>query len=174
MALLNENRNRIPLVPAAPLNSQTGAERGQLRMVETEADTTVYVCTTSSLLAAELTVGSTPANSDVTFVANEKGLSGNSLAVEFIDPAVANAALSVAVASAGSPLVTTITVNLATDGASPPAITSTSADVAAAVAISAGRLVTATAEGTGVGVVEAAASAPLSGGDDDASVWTTL
>ena len=47
MALLNENRVRVPLVDVLPVDSDDGGIRGQMRMSKTEADATIEVCTTS-------------------------------------------------------------------------------------------------------------------------------
>lgn len=85
------------------------------------------------------------------------------VSVEFLDPGANNAALSVAVNTVGND--STITVNLATDGAG--TITSTAADVASAVNAdaTASGLVSAVAQGAGSGVVAAAAATAVAQGN---------
>ncbi len=43
--LFNENRNSIPLVATAPVDGATPGARGDMKMLETSGNTTVYVCT---------------------------------------------------------------------------------------------------------------------------------
>lgn len=112
---------------------------------------------------AALTTALAGLNDDLTYTAIDKGLAGNSITVAYINPGTPNAALSVV--TTGSDIV----VNLATNGAS--AITSTAAQVAAAVAadvLGAAKLVTVANAGgnDGTGVVSAMAATPLSGGTD--------
>jgi len=49
MALLNENRNKIPQVDIAPLAGTTPGKRGDLLMVKVDGNKDLYVCTTSSV-----------------------------------------------------------------------------------------------------------------------------
>lgn len=92
----------------------------------------------------------------ITLTAKEAGIRGNSLAVVLADPSGASAALSVAVANG------VITVSLATNSES--AITSTAADVVAAINAhySASDLVTASGDATSA--LTAVASTALTGG----------
>lgn len=117
--------------------------------------------------AAQAAIAVNPTGDDngLTFTAVEYGVGGNALSVTYVDPGANDAALSVVVAGPA------IVVRLATGGAG--AITSTAAEVAAAVAASipAARLVTAdidtTDSGTaddGSGVVTAMARTALADG----------
>ena len=47
MALLNENRNRVPLITTAPATNVNGGIRGQMRLIETGGNATLYVCLTT-------------------------------------------------------------------------------------------------------------------------------
>lgn len=47
--LLNENRNRVPLVASAPVDGVTPGKRGDMMMLETSGDLTVYVCTVTGV-----------------------------------------------------------------------------------------------------------------------------
>ena len=47
MALFNENRMRVPQVATLPSNGDDGGIRGQMRMIDTEGDVSILVCTTS-------------------------------------------------------------------------------------------------------------------------------
>ncbi len=111
---------------------------------------------------ASLSTNLTGTNNDLVYTAKSRGVGGNSITVQYVDPAAASAALSVSVTGSA------ITVNLATDGSS--VITSTADDVAAAVAAStpANALVS-VADKTGndgTGVVTALAVTPLTTGTD--------
>lgn len=104
---------------------------------------------------ATITIDMTNANADMTYTAKSSGADGNLITVVHVDPGAAS-----------QPLVVTedgkiITISLATGSNS--AISSTSAQVAAAVN-AASTLVTATAEGTGAGIVNAVNSTALVGG----------
>jgi len=114
--------------------------------------------------AASHTVDMTNANADLTYTAVAKGTDGNSINITHIDPDAASATLSVSV------LNKQIIVSLATNGAK--AITTTAAQVVAAIAANAdsSALVTCSAEGTGAGVVNAAALFNLSGGKDEVEI----
>lgn len=107
-------------------------------------------------VAATLTIGA--GNSAVTITADVAGAAGNDIQVVFINPGANDQALSCNYTGG------IIFVMLATGVAG--AISSTSADVAAAINVAAGADVTAVAGGTGLGVVAAAALAPLAGGVD--------
>ena len=111
---------------------------------------------------AELTTLLTGTNNDLTFRAARGGVAGNSITVEFIDPAGNNVPLSVAVVS------NAITVTLETDGVS--AIASTAAEVRDAVnqSFASYALVYAVlATGNdGTGLVTVLAATPLTGGSD--------
>lgn len=111
-------------------------------------------------VAASLTSNMTAATSDLTYTAVVPGSAGNSINVTHVDPGASNAALAVSV------FVKTITISLATNGAG--AITSTAAQVKAAVNshAAAAALVTCEDEGAGSGVVNALANANLTGGAD--------
>jgi bifunctional ADP-heptose synthase (sugar kinase/adenylyltransferase) len=112
-------------------------------------------------VAATLTVECTNENSDVLFTAKKAGTAGNSVKVAYVVPSANDEALAVSVSG------DTVTVSLATaDGAG--AITSTATEVAEAVNahLVAKTLVTAEAQGTGEGVVEAKTAAALSEGTD--------
>ena len=165
--LLNDARNRIPLLVVPPVDGAAGAERGMMRMIITEGDTTLYVCTTSSKLSSVLTVEpGVDANDAIVYTSTTPGDdTASRTSVAHIDPAANDAVLSVVMTGKA------IVVNLATDGGG--TITSTAADVAAAVMAATG-LVYAVAEGTGLGLADAAAEADLVGGTDSgSSVWTT-
>lgn len=116
--------------------------------------------------AADASIGAT--NSEVTFTARKGGTEGQTIRIRTVDPATANAALTVNVAGRD------ITINLATDGAS--AETSTATQVLDAVNThpSASSLVVATLPGTsnGTGIVPASAFENLVGGVD-AGPWNT-
>lgn len=128
--------------------------------------------TTPAGAYSSLTTALAGTNNDLTFTAKRKGVAGDSIRVRYVDPGAPDAALSVVVAG------TDITVNLATDGTS--VITTTAADIAAAIAASldANALVgVANAGGNdGTGLVIALAYTPLSGGVDPArfAVGVTL
>jgi len=108
---------------------------------------------------ASLTVDMTNANADLTYEAKDYGQAGNSISVIHIDPSDVSQELAVSVDGVA------ITVSLATDGAG--AITSTAAEVKAAVLAlpAAVALVTVEDEGDGSGVVEAKAIGYLAGGE---------
>lgn len=110
--------------------------------------------------AATLSTNLAGANNDLTFTAVVPGTGGNSIAIVYADPGGNNAALSVTVGGS------TITVHLATGGGG--AITSTAAQIAAAIAASApaAALVTVANKtaNDGTGVVVALGSTPLAGG----------
>lgn len=116
----------------------------------------------------QATLSCNPAGDDnaLTFTAVAYGADGNSITIEYVDPAANDAELSVSVTD------TAITVNLATDEAG--LITSTAADVLAAIeaAPAADALVTVVIDASdtgagddGSGVVTALASAPMTGGE---------
>jgi len=109
---------------------------------------------------ATLTTDMTNANADITLLAVNYGARGNLISVTYVDPGANDATLSIAVSGYD------ITVNLATDGSG--TITSTADDVVTALGASAAAaaLVTASAEGTGAGVVEAVAKDNLATGVD--------
>jgi len=111
-------------------------------------------------VAASLTCNMTAATSDLTYTAVTAGSDGNFINVTHVDPGAADQALSISVN------VKTITISLATNGAG--AITSTAAQVKAAVNAhaAASLLVSCEDEGAGSGVVNALANANLSGGTD--------
>jgi hypothetical protein len=107
---------------------------------------------------ASLTIGTLDAA--VTYTADLNGTSGNDIRVAHVNPGTANAALTVTVSG------NDITVSMATDAATTPAITSTAAQVRDAVNAhaAASELVTASTPGTGAGTAIAQAMTALSGG----------
>ena len=107
---------------------------------------------------AVLTSDMTNANADVTLTAVNYGADGNRITVTYVDPGAINQSLKVLVNGEN------IIVNLDTNGAG--AITSICNAVVAAINAheDAKLLVVATAEGTGLGVVNAKAIAYLAGG----------
>lgn len=111
-------------------------------------------------VAATVTINMTNALADLTYTAKETGYAGNDIAVTHVDPAGANKTLAVSVSG------TDITVSLATNGGS--AITSTAAQVKAAVNAhaTASGLVTCEDEGAGTGVVNAVVKTNLAAGTD--------
>ena len=122
---------------------------------------TIRSCTTvreGNQAKAAILVDMTNADADLTYTAVKYGESENDIQVVHVDPAANNAALAVSVVGR------VITVSLATDGAG--VITSTAAEVVAAIAGSAAAaaLVVATDENAGAGVVNAKAAATLTGG----------
>lgn len=108
--------------------------------------------------AAAITLDMTNATADLTFTAVEAGTDGNSINVTVVDPGANDADLEISV------FVKTITVSLATDENG--TITSTAAEVKAAVNANADAalLVTCEDEGAGSGVVNAVANTFLTGG----------
>jgi len=131
----------------------------------TDLSTTLNLDAGATFVDATLLVDCAAANADVTYTAINGGISGNDITIAYIDPAGA-AALSVVVVGDA------ITVNLAHDGA---AITSTAADVVAAVAASgaASLLVTGVADGTGLGLVNAEVATNLADGGVVADTYST-
>lgn len=107
---------------------------------------------------ATVTLNMTAATSDLTYTAVEDGYAGNGISVVHVDPGAHDAALAVSVVGKA------ITVSLATGPAG--AITSTAAQVKAAVNAhpAAAALVLCEDEGVGSGVVNALAAANLTGG----------
>lgn len=114
---------------------------------------------------ATLTIDMTNANADLTYTAVDHGIEGNDISVTHTDPSGNDEPLGVSVSG------TDITVSLATGEAG--AITSTAAEVAAAIAANAdaAALVTCTAEGTGAGVVNAETKTSLAGGANKRLVY---
>lgn len=114
--------------------------------------------TPTSRAKSTLTVDMTNELADITVTARGYGSIGDEISIEFIDPSEADQELGIVVTGKK------ITVNLATDGDS--IITSTGADVAAAIneSVAASALVIAEDEGAGSGVVEAKEEANLTGG----------
>lgn len=108
--------------------------------------------------SATLTIGT--GASGVTYTAKSAGTAGNSIRVAHVNPGTANAALSVTVSG------NDITVNLATDNATTPAVTSTAAQVRDAVNASAAAsaLVGATLAGDGTGTAVTQVLTALAGG----------
>lgn len=113
-------------------------------------------------IAATLTLPGGAAHASLTFTAKATGTRGNLLRVRLVDPAEANADLTITVAG------NDISVSLATDGTQ--AITSTAADVVAAINASAvaNVLVVADDDGDGTGVVSQVTWQTLTGGVDEA------
>jgi len=107
---------------------------------------------------AEVKVGMTDSDADLTYTAKNYGMDGNSITVTYVNPLGNDESLAVSVDG------TDITVSLATgaDGA----IESTANEVKAAVDANAeaSALVDVTVEGTGEGVVEAIVEDALEGG----------
>jgi hypothetical protein len=112
------------------------------------------------------------ANNDVEFTANTAGASGNDITVQYIDPGAPDQTLVVRVVDKA------IRVHLATGAAPGAAITSTGAQVVAAVNAHwmAGHLVTAAnaAGNSGAAAVTAMAAAHLAGGADMDATHATL
>lgn len=110
--------------------------------------------------AASVLMDSDNAKSDITFTVTRKyqGATGDEINVTFTDPGGNNQPLAITVAHYD------INVSLATDGAG--AITSTAAEIVAAIAADAAAadLVVGTPEGDGSGVVKAIAKSYLTGG----------
>lgn len=119
------------------------------------------------LVAATLTTALTGADNDLTFTAKIGGAGGNAITVRLVDPAGNNQALAVTVSELA------ISVSLATGSGG--AITSTAAQVAAAINAdaTAKMLISAVVKtgDAGTGVVTALAATNLAGGD--ASVVTS-
>lgn len=118
---------------------------------------------------ATLTVNPAGTNNALVFTAVTGGVGGNSITIEYVDPAAPDAVLSVGVVG------TAITVNLATDGGS--VITTTAAEIIDAIEASgaASALVTVANSGSddGSGVVAAVALTPLAGGAPTGTAPTT-
>lgn len=119
--------------------------------------------TVQALTAASLTTTLTGTNNDLVYTADTSGTAGNSITIEYVDPATTGASLSVDVTG------TAITVNLATDGGG--LITTTGDDIKTAIAgdIDAAALVNVADAGgnDGSGVVTALAATSLAGGLDE-------
>ncbi len=170
MALLNENRNRIPLIAVAPVDGTPGI-RGQMRMIETAGDTTMHVCTVTDEVVVStgaLTIGA-GTNTDVVYTAVAVGNSGNLITAEHVDSV--NNLEPLAVVVVGN----AITVTLETDVSS--VVVSTAGEVAVAILanINASALVTVVASGDGLGVASVASVANLVGGGLAAnSIWKTM
>jgi len=115
-----------------------------------------------AVVAASLATGKVADNNAITFTARESGPGGNSLTVTLVDPGGKEKALSVDVDG------NDITVNLATNGTGAGELTSTAAQVIAAIAEhdTASQLVKGanTGASSGAGVVAAVAKASLAGG----------
>jgi len=160
MALLNENRNRTPLIPAAPVNGMGKAIRGQLRMLELQGDVALYVCTIDGTVSIPATLTTGGLDLEVSFTSIEESAAANAITVEFVDPAANDAALSVVVT------VNAIVVNLATGPGG--VITSTALDVRDAINsdMAASLLVVAdNGDGTGLDEVIVVAAMNLANGD---------
>lgn len=114
---------------------------------------------------ASLTTGA--GDSELSLTSMVLGLRGNNISFEMLDPAAANSPLSVTVTGNIDDGTKLISVSLETDGGS--SIISTAQDVADLLNSDAEtiRLVQAIWGGTGLGVVSATASAPLTGGLND-------
>lgn len=165
MALLNEKRNRIPLVAVLPDDGDDNGIRGQMRMAADAVDGVVQVCVRSDEhTASALTIGAGTAA--VTYTSIAIGDEGELVNVTHIDPG-GDAPLSVVVVGFA------ITVNLeyATG-----AVVSTAREVRDAVIAStdAAALVVATDDGTGAGTAVAAVTANLSGGAGDKATVATV
>lgn len=119
--------------------------------------------TVQALTAASLTTSLTGTNNDLVYTADTAGTAGNSITIEYLDPATINASLSVDVTG------TAIVINLATDGTG--AITTTGDDIKTAIineAPAAALVDVADAGGNdGSGVVTALAATNLAGGLDE-------
>lgn len=114
----------------------------------------------NAAVAATLTSDMTNANADITLTADTAGAAGNDITIVYVDPGDINQALAVSLVG------TDITVDLATDGAG--AITSTANLIKTALDndVDIAALIGVTVQGTGLGVVNALAEAPLTGGRD--------
>lgn len=109
-------------------------------------------------LAAALTTALGVAQAEAVFTAKTRGVAGNDITIEYVDPEEANAAVSVEVAG------NAIKVNLVPgDGG---AITTTANDIIAAFADNALVTVAKKAGNDGSGVVTAMATTALAGGQD--------
>ena len=107
---------------------------------------------------ATLTTALGVAHAELVFTAKDRGPSGNSITIEYVDPVEANAAVSVNVVG------TTIKVNLVPGGGG--AITSTANDIIAAFADNSLVTVAKKAGNDGTGVVTAMQATALAGGQD--------
>ncbi|WP_417386260.1 flagellin [Gimesia sp.] len=130
-------------------------------------DITGVTATKTNKVASNLTVNSAAVNSDLTFTDARTsdsilGDTNQNINISFVDPSGASQALGVTVSNNATDI--NIVVSLATDGNS--AITSTAADIKTLLDgnSDANAYISTTVEGAGAGVVDAAASAALSGG----------
>jgi hypothetical protein len=114
--------------------------------------------------SASLAIGTVGANNGITLTAAQAGSAGNNISLSIRTPGVQNAALSIQVNS------NAIVVNLATSGATPPAVTTTATQLLAALEANADvmALVTAAATGgsSGAGLVASLNQTFLAGGLD--------
>ena len=82
MALLNEKRNRIPLVAVLPLTGADNSIRGQLRMSDVNGETTINVCTTGGGVLASTLSHVFAAADSVTYTSVAVGDAGALVSVE--------------------------------------------------------------------------------------------
>lgn len=108
MALLNENRNRIPLTAGTPGTGAAAGIRGQMRMTETEGDANLYVCTHNgpAYPVASVTIGS------VIYSALENSTAGNSITVEYAD---GGAGTGIVISVTGTDILATVDAAATTD-----------------------------------------------------------
>ena len=118
------------------------------------------IASTSVAVAATLT------NQGIILTAVQKGLIGNNIRVALIDPGANSATLSVAVVQTivNNITIKTINVSLATDSSGD--ITSTAAQIIAAIVASTPASALVVASGAGAIAVNAVAATPLAGGVD--------
>jgi len=118
--------------------------------------------------AASVTIlGATSPNSDVLFTALATGIAGNNITIQYVDPNAVNQVLAVNVTG------TAITITLGTDVTG--AITSNAASVAnAIIGNTANTLVTAAAQGTGLGAVIAVPATNLINGTSEVVYTATI
>ena len=154
MAILNENRNRIPLVEVLPVDGDDEGIRGQLRMNEVNGDTTIAICITGDEDAVStLTVDpGVNGNDAVIYTSIPVGAEGTAITIEHL-------------LDSGAELITVIGSAITVHGIIGGA-TTTATQVADAINLhaEASLLVSAVAEGTGGGFIAVAAAAPLAGG----------
>ena len=102
MALLNEKRNRIPLVAVLPVSGDDDSIRGQMRMTAdgTTADAVLCLRTDSGDTKSVVTIGA--GDAAVTFTSKLAGVLGNAITVAFTD----NGDGGIAVASATGTAIT--------------------------------------------------------------------
>ena len=162
MALLNENRNRVPQVATLPVTGDIGGIRGQMRMEEDVAGGVIAVCVVSDDIVSRVNATVT-VNTDLTLTAVDAGIAGNAITIAVVD-VVSTVGAVVAEGATATDIIVTL------DAADAANTNQTIID-----AINASEFASKLVVASGAGVTDAVAVAetPLATGDSSA-VWFTL